>query len=132
VPNVLKILEFCWTVSLFLSPHRLLIFSRLKNVGLIHYITSFSHAESLCVLYTTLVQPKLKYACVAWNSIMKYLSKLERVQRKFAALHYNRLFFVGVCCNNYEGILARHNIPTLYCRRQHLDTQFLINVFKNN
>jgi hypothetical protein len=40
-------------------------------------------------LYTTLVWPKLQYACVAWDSITSTdLSKLERVQS------YSR--FVGI------------------------------------
>jgi hypothetical protein len=37
----------------------------------------------------------------------------------------------GLCCNNYEGILARLNLLTLCSRRWHLDALFLINVFKS-
>jgi hypothetical protein len=82
-------------------------------------------------LYITLVWPKLKYASVVWNSIsMMDSSKLETVQRKVAALCYS-IFFVGVCCNIYEDILARLNIWTLYSTWQHLDALFLIFVFKN-
>jgi hypothetical protein len=55
--------------------------------------------------------------------------KIERVQRKFAALCSSR-FFVGVCCNNFEIILAGLNLSTLYSSRPHLDVLFLINVFK--
>jgi hypothetical protein len=96
-----------------------------------NYTSSFSSADGLYVLCTTLVWPKLEYASVAWNSITSTdLSKLMRVQRKFAALCYSR-FFVGVCYKNYDGILARLNLPTLYSRLQHLDVLFLINVFKN-
>jgi hypothetical protein len=39
--------------------------------------------------------------------------------------------FVGICCSNYECILARLNLSTLYSRQQHLDALFLINVFKS-
>jgi hypothetical protein len=61
---------------------------------------------------------------------MTDLSKLERVQRKFAALCRSRLF-VDVCCNNRECILARPDLSTLYSSRQHLDALFFINVFKS-
>jgi hypothetical protein len=37
----------------------------------------------------------------------------------------------GVCCSNYEGMLPRLNISTLYSRRRHLDALFLMKVFKN-
>jgi hypothetical protein len=40
-------------------------------------------------------------------------------------------FFVFVCCNNYEVILARLNLSTLYFKRLHPDVLFFINAFKN-
>jgi hypothetical protein len=55
---------------------------------------------------------------------------LERVHRKFAALCCS-IFAVGICCNNYEGILAKLNLSTLYSKWWHLNAHFLINVFKN-
>jgi hypothetical protein len=58
-------------------------------------------------------------------------SNLERVQRKFVASCYSR-FFVGAYCNNYEIILARLNLSTLYSRWWHLDALFVINVFKSS
>jgi hypothetical protein len=133
VPSVLKMLKFCWTVSsIFITTLITYIFSQgLKMLGFIRYITSsFSTDHILCVLYSTLVRPKLKYAFVAWNHIASTdSSKLERVQRKFAALWYGT-FFVGVFCNNYEGILASLNLSTLYSRPRHLDVLFLVNVFR--
>jgi hypothetical protein len=104
----------------------------LKMLGLIRYITSsFSAPHSLSVLYTTLIRPKLEYASVAWNSITSTdSSKLKRVQIKFATLYHSR-FCAGFCGSNYEGTLSTLNISTLHSRRKHLDTLFLINVFKN-
>jgi hypothetical protein len=59
-------------------------------LDLIHYITSsFSTPNSFCVF----IGPKLKYASAALNSITSTnSSKLERVQRRFAALYYSRFF----------------------------------------
>jgi hypothetical protein len=101
---------------------------RLKILGLICYITSsFSTPHSHSVLYTTLVQPKLEYASVAWHSITSTdSSKLKRVQIKFATLYHSR-FCAGICGSNYEGMLSRLNISTLHSRRKHLDALFLIN-----
>jgi hypothetical protein len=77
------------------------------------------------------VRTKLEYASVAWHSITTTdSSRLERVQRKFAAL-CSRRFFVAVCCNDNHGILAILNLSKLYSSRRHLDAIFLTNVLKN-
>jgi hypothetical protein len=98
---------------------------------LIRYITSsFSTLDSLLVLYSTLVRSKIECASVVCNSITIIDSaKLERIRRIFVALCYTR-FFNGVCDYKYEDILVRLNFLTLHLRRRHLDTLFLINVFK--
>jgi hypothetical protein len=46
-------------------------------------------------------------------------------------LHDAIVDYVGICCNNCEGILARFDLSTLNFRGQHLDALFLIDVFKS-
>jgi hypothetical protein len=102
----------------------------MKLLVLIRTITfSFSTLYSLLMLYTLLVRPKLEYASVAWNSITNTDSnKLERIQRKFAALCYNRFF--QDTDYHYNSILDKWNLQTLDVRRRHIDALFLINVFR--
>jgi hypothetical protein len=45
------------------------------------------------IVFFALVKSKLEYASVAWNSVtITDSNKLERVQRKFAALRHKRFF----------------------------------------
>jgi hypothetical protein len=72
------------------------LFSRsMKLLALIRILMfSFSTTDSLLMLYFALVRSKLEYAFVAWNSVtITNSNKLERVQRKFAAL-YQKIFFL--------------------------------------
>jgi hypothetical protein len=72
------------------------------------------------MLYAVLVS-------VLWNSIKNSdFNKLERIQRKFAALCHNRFFQnIGY---HYISILDKLNLQTLDVRRRHIDALFLINV----
>jgi hypothetical protein len=46
---------------------------------------------SVLLLYFTLLRSGLEYATVAWTTSTN-ANKLERIQRKFLALYYNRFF----------------------------------------
>jgi hypothetical protein len=85
---------------------------------------SFSTLDSLLILYFSLIIPKLKYAFVVWNSITSTdAEKLERIQRKFVALWYNR--FLSPDSNGYSYASALQYLQ----RRYQLDARIVIIAF---
>jgi hypothetical protein len=83
------------------------------------------------IFYNSLFRAKFQYASVAWNSvILTDSSKLERIQREFAALCCSR-FLIGTCDNTYNDVSVKLYLPTLQSRRELLDALFLISVVKN-
>jgi hypothetical protein len=54
-------------------------------------------------------------------------NKLERVQRKFAALCHNRFFQDAE--HHHDNILEKLALQALHIRRRHFDAVFLINAF---
>jgi hypothetical protein len=84
------------------------------------------------MLYIALVRSQLEYACVVWNSITNTDSnKFEHLERTFAAPCHNRFFFQDVSYHyNIINILDKLNMQTLHVRWRHIDTLFLINIFR--
>jgi hypothetical protein len=118
--------------KLYFHSHVDYIFSQsIKLFGLVRNITfSFSTLDSLLISYFSLVRPKLEYASVVWYSITSTDAKnLERIQRKFLALCYNR--FLSRDSNSYSYANALHvlNLRTLHERRHQRDAIFVMNVF---
>jgi hypothetical protein len=86
------------------------------------------HVDFLLMLYFALVRSKLECASVAWNSVtITDSNKLERVQKKFAAL-FHKTFFQDVEYH-HDNISEKLNLQTLHIRRRHFVALFLINVF---
>jgi hypothetical protein len=79
------------------------------------------------MLYFALVRSKLEDASVAWSSVtLTDYNKLERTQRKFAALCHSR--FLQDVEYRYGTILEKLSFQTLHIRRRHFDALFLTNV----
>jgi hypothetical protein len=105
--------------KLYSHRHVDILFSHaMKLLGLIRILTfSFPTIDSLLMLYFVAVRSKLEYTrtSVAWNSVTATdTNKLERIQRKFAAIYRNR-FFRHVEFH-YETILKKINLQTLRTR----------------
>jgi hypothetical protein len=95
----------------------------LKMLSLILYIyyLFLSTADSPYVL----CNPNWKIS-VAWNLIiLMNSSEFGNSSRKTCYLMLQQIF-VGTCCKNYEDILARWNLSTLYSRQHHLDAICII------
>jgi hypothetical protein len=66
---------------------------------------------------------------IVWNSITSTVAKkLERIQRKFVALCYNRFLSCDRNDYSYANDLQVLNLRTLQDRRHQLDAIFVINV----
>jgi hypothetical protein len=88
-----NILVYIMTANfIFIIMSILFFWHALKLLGLIRTITfCFSTLVSLLMLCFTLVRSKLEYTSVAWNSLtITDSNKLQRIQRKFAALCHSR------------------------------------------
>jgi hypothetical protein len=109
---------------------------------IIFFLNVLSHWVSFVILlfhfrllidycfYFPLFRPKLQYATVVWNSITSTDAKnLERIQRKFLALCYNRFLSRDSNGYSYANALRVLNLRTLHDRRHLLDAIFVINAF---
>jgi hypothetical protein len=96
-------------------------FESVKFLGLVR-TSLYSFSLFICLLrlyFTYLVRPELEYASVIWNFITSAnANKVERIQRKFRALCYNRLFPCARCSYpNASEYVKQH---TLRERRNYL------------
>jgi hypothetical protein len=100
----------------------------LKLLELIRTITfSFSTSGSLLKPYFAFLRPRLHSASATWNSVtITDSNKLERIQRKFAAVCHTR--FSQDMEYHYDNLLERLNFLKLYNKRRHPGALFLINV----
>jgi hypothetical protein len=65
----------------------------IKLMVLVRGLTFALSSFECLLLYFTLVEPKLEYASVVWNSVLSTeVNKLGRIQQKFAALSSNIFF----------------------------------------
>ena len=107
-----------YSIQNCVSAHRLITYfpNPSKPLGLIRTLTySFSTLDRLLLLYSTLVRPKLQYVSVVWNSVTSTdARKLERIQRKFAALCQNR--FINAL-GPYKDFFLNLKLHTVYDRR---------------
>jgi len=93
-----------------------------KMVGLIRRNIVNKTAESMMILYKTLVRPKLDYCIPAWRPYSrKDINALEKVQKRFTKMIH------GCRALKYEERLHKLSITTLEERHNRAD---LIQVFK--
>jgi hypothetical protein len=88
------------------------------------FMNIFSSSDSLNILYVTLIFSKLVYASLIWSNLtVPDSNKLEKIQRKFTNLCYNRFIEPKSFCNN-ESMLNYWHFKTLYLRLQTIDFYF--------
>jgi hypothetical protein len=125
---VLRILVHILIVNFILLTNDFIFSHAMESLRLIRKIMFyFSTTDSLMMLYLALVCSKLDYTSVACNSVtITDFYKLERIQRKFAALCQNMIFHDVEYL--YNNLLEKLNLPTMHFRRRHSDAFSFINI----
>lgn len=91
---------------------------------------NFKSHRSFLHLYNSLVRPILEYGSVIWNPIYKvYISKIERIQRKFTRQLYYKMRYRRV---SYEDRLHNLNMKSLAYRRLINDEIFLFKIINGH
>lgn len=87
----------------------------------------FKTVQTLQLLYSALVRPKLEYRSVVWSAYLRYqCDTIERVQHKFLRMVAYRIAPMSYTCHEYNPILIRMNM--LMLRQRRIITDLVYNV----
>jgi Reverse transcriptase (RNA-dependent DNA polymerase). len=103
-----------------------------KTMGtILRNCNHFSNVDTLKVLYTSIVRPKLEYGSEIWSPhTMKQKIKVESIQRRYVKFMHYKKFGVYLPIGISEKELLRHfGLPLLETRRKFTDICFLSNLF---
>lgn len=102
-----------------------------KQLGMILRISKpFRNPLTLKILYNSYVRSRLEFACGVWRPHHNvHINRIERLQKKFLrALDFK----FGNKYTDYLESLNRHNMQSLECRRDCVDSVLLYKIIHNH
>lgn len=102
--------------------------SSFKKLCILRHKLKHAPRDTRCLAYTSLIRPKLEYACIVWDPYTKTnINALEMIQRRAV-----RFIFSKYRINDSPtALMKHHNIQTLQLRRKIHRLKFLFQP-KNN
>jgi hypothetical protein len=102
-----------------------------KQLGFILRVGKpFRNPLTLKILYNSYVRSRLEFACAVWNPFYSvHINRIERLQKKFLR---SLDFITGNEYNDYFESLIRHNMQSLECRRDCVDSVLLYKIIHNH
>lgn len=102
-----------------------------RTLGFIMRLTKhFTNINCITTLYNALVRSSLEYACVIWCPYQKtYMSKIERVQKKFTRYVFFKLHIPNFA---YHNRLSQLEMISLEARRLYFDMSALHVIINSN